>query len=144
MRGDRDGERGAFFRVGGGAEFVEKDERVCIGKTREAIEIDDVRGEGGELGLDGLRVADVGEECGEDGKAGGGCGNGKAGLGHHGEQRGGFEGDGFAAGVGAADDELAGSVVSSSVSGTIFPPVAAEVALKERMAGGSQAAGARA
>ncbi len=63
---------------------------------------------GGELGLDGLGVADVGEECGEDGEAGRGGGNGQAGLGHHGEQRGGFEGDGFAAGVGAADDELAG------------------------------------
>ena len=70
MRGDGNGERGAFFRIGGRAEFVEKDERACIGKAREAIEIDDVRGESGELGLDGLGVADVGEECSEDGEAG--------------------------------------------------------------------------
>ena len=106
--GDGDGERGAFFRIGGGAELVEKDERMSVGEAREAIEVEDVSGEGGELGLDGLGIADVGEECGEDGEAGGGSGDGQAGLGHHGQQRGGFEGDGFAAGVGAADDELAG------------------------------------
>ena len=42
------------------------------------------------------------------GKLAAAAGTGKPGLGHHGQQRGGFEGDGLAAGVGAADDELAG------------------------------------
>ena len=64
-------------------------------------------GEGGECSLDGLGIADVGEEGGEDGQMSGGGGDGKAGLGHHGEEGGGLEGDGFAAGVGAGDDELA-------------------------------------
>ena len=36
-RGNGDGERGAFFRIGGGAEFVEQDERLRIGEAREAI-----------------------------------------------------------------------------------------------------------
>ena len=64
-------------------------------------------GKGGERGLNGLGVADVGEEGGEDGEMSCGRGDGKAGLGHHCEERGGLEGDGFAAGVGAGDDELA-------------------------------------
>ena len=42
------------------------------------------------------------------GKLAAGSWDGQTGLGHHGEERGGFEGDGLAAGVGAADDELAG------------------------------------
>jgi hypothetical protein len=108
VAGDGDGQRGAFFGIGGGAELVEQHQRARVGEAREAVEVGDVRGEGGERGLDGLRVADVGQERGEDGKAGGRGGNGQAGLGHHGQQRGGLEGDGFAAGVGAADDELAG------------------------------------
>ena len=97
-----------------------------------------MRGEGGEFRLNGLRVADVGEKCSEDRKARRSCGYGQACLGHHGEQRRGFEGDGFAAGVGAADDELARSVVSSSVRGTITTIDGAQVLFKQRMAGGSR------
>ena len=74
---------------------------------REAVEIGDVRGEGGERFFDGLGVADVGEERVKTGKLARARGNRDAGLGHHGEQRDGLERDGFAAGVGAADDELA-------------------------------------
>ena len=34
-----------LFGVGGGAKLVEQDEGTRVGKAREAIEIDDVRGE---------------------------------------------------------------------------------------------------
>jgi hypothetical protein len=80
---------------------------LVAGQAREAVEVGDVRGKGGERGLDGLRVADVGQKCREDRKAGGRGGDGQAGLRHHGQQRRGLERDGLAAGVGAADDELA-------------------------------------
>ena len=107
VAGNGDGQRRAFFRIGGGAEFVEQHERARIGEAGEAVEVGDVRGKGGERRLNGLRVADVGKERGEDRKAGGCGGDGQAGLGHHGQQSRGFERDGFAAGVGAADDQLA-------------------------------------
>ncbi len=138
VAGDGDGERGAFFRIGGGAKLVEQDEGLRIGQAREAVEVDDVRGEGGELSLNGLGVADVGEECGEDREAGGGGGDGQAGLGHHGQQRGGFEGDGFAAGVGAADDELAmlGGEFQSEWNNVAAG--CAEVLFEQRMAGASR------
>ena len=64
-------------------------------------------GEGGEVALDGLRVADVGEDGVEKGQGGLGGGDGEAGLGHEGEEAEGLEADGFAASVGAGDDELA-------------------------------------
>ncbi len=65
-------------------------------------------GEAGEVALDGLRVADVGVDAGEEGELCFFGGDGDSGLRHEGEQAEGFERDGFAAGVGAADDELAG------------------------------------
>ena len=75
--------------------------------VNDAIEVADVRGEGGEVLLDGLRVADVGEDAGEDWQACGLGWYGDAGLGHDREQADGLERDRFAAGVGAADDHLA-------------------------------------
>ena len=108
--GDGDGEGGAFFGVGGGAELVEQDERGGVGVAGDAVDVDDVGGEAGEVALDGLGVADVGVDGGEEGKGGVLGGDGQAGLGHEGEQAGGLERDGFAAGVGAGDDELAGVV----------------------------------
>ena len=107
MAGDGYGQGGAFFGIGGGTEFVEEHQGARIGETGEPVEVGDVRGKGGEFRLDGLRVADVGKERSENRKAGGCGGDGQAGLGHHCQQSGGFESDGFAAGVGAADDELA-------------------------------------
>ncbi len=107
VSGDGDGECGAFFGIGGGAEFVEQDERVRGRGARDEIDVGDVRGEGGKILLDRLVVADVGEDGVEDGEFGAVGGDGKSGLRHQGEQADGFQGDGFAAGVGAGDDELA-------------------------------------
>ncbi len=118
VRGDGDGEGGAFFGVGGGAQLVEKDERVWGGGAGDAIEVGDVGGEGGEVALDGLGVADIGEDRGEEGEGGFFGGDGEAGLGHDGEEAEGFERDGFAAGVGAGDDELAGVGGRMRVRGT--------------------------
>ncbi len=105
---DGDSEGCAFFGVGGGAEFVEEDERVGCGFARDAVEVDDVGGEAGEVALDGLGVADVGVDGGEERESGFFGRNGQAGLRHNGEKTQGLQGDGLAAGVGAADDELAG------------------------------------
>ena len=77
------------------------------GGVGDEIDVGDVGGKGGEILLDGLRVADVGENGVEDGQIGALGRDGDSGLGHEDEQADGFEGDGFAAGVGAADDELA-------------------------------------
>ena len=139
MRGNGDGKRGALFGIGGRAEFVEKDERICIGEPGEAIEVDDVGREGGELGLDGLGVADIGQKCGEDGEAGGGGRNRQAGLGHHCQQCGGFESNGFAAGVGAADDELARLLCKLQCQRNNLTTSRAEVFLEERVTARVQA-----
>ncbi len=64
-----------------------------------------------------------------------GGGNGKTGLGHHGEQRGGLERDGFAAGVGAGDDELAVGGGELKGDGNNNAAVGLEAFLEERMAG---------
>ncbi len=112
--GDGDGERGSLFGIGGRAEFVEQDERAGGGGVGDEIDVGDVGGKGGEILLDGLRVADVGQNGVADGKIGALGGDGDSGLGHEDEQAHGFEADGFAAGVGAADDEL-------TVSGSPFP-----------------------
>ena len=61
----------------------------------------------GEILFDGLVIADVGEDCVEDREFGAVGGDWEAGLGHEGEQAQGFESDGFAACVGAGDDQLA-------------------------------------
>ena len=45
--GDGDGQGRTFFRVSGRAEFIEEDERTGVGEAREAVEGDDMRGEGG-------------------------------------------------------------------------------------------------
>ena len=48
VAGNGDGEGGALFGIGGGAELVEEYEGRRVGETwREAIEIEDVSGEGG-------------------------------------------------------------------------------------------------
>ncbi len=106
--GDSDGEGCAFFGVSGGAEFVEEDEGVCGCVAGDAVEVDDVGGEAGEIALDGLGVADVGVDGVEEREVGLLGGDGDAGLGHDAEETKGLEGDRLAAGVGAADDELAG------------------------------------
>ena len=139
VAGDGDGQSGAFFGIGGGAEFVEQDQGLCAGEAREAIEVGDVRGEGGERGFNGLRVADVGQKRGEDGKTGGGGGDGQASLGHHGQQGRGLEGDGFAAGVGTADDELAGVGGEFESERDDLAAGCAEALFEQRMAGGFEA-----
>src|SRR5579863_5690361 len=107
VAGNGDGESGAFFGIGGRAEFVEEHKRVRGGGARNGIDVGDVGGKGGKILLDRLVVADVGENGVEDGEFGAVGGDGKSGLGHQREQADGFQGDGFAAGVGAGDDELA-------------------------------------
>ena len=138
MFGDGDGEGGALFGIGGRAEFVEQDERARGGGVGDEVDVGDVRGKGGEVLLDGLRVADVGQDGVADGKLGALGGDGDSGLGHEDEQADGFEADGFASGVGAADDEL-------TVDGFHFKgerddgfAAGAQVALHDGMAGGDE------
>jgi len=65
--------------------------------------------------------------------------DGQASLGHHGEQCGGLEGDGFAARIGAGDDELTmggGELEGDGNDGASFR---SEALFEERMAGGLKA-----
>ncbi len=135
MLGDGDSEGGAFLGIGGGAQLVEENERTRGGLSGDAVEIADVGGEGGEILLDGLRVADVGEEGVEEGDDGFVGGDGNSGLGEDGEEAGGLEGDGFAAGVGAADDELAVRAGELQGDGNDLARLGAKTAVEERMAG---------
>ena len=73
----RDGERGAFFRRGAGAHFVDENQRAIRRDLQHRFKIQHVRGKRGEVGGDGLLVADVGEHAVEHRKLGaiGGDGN---------------------------------------------------------------------
>ncbi len=104
--GNGDGKRRAFFRVGRGAKLVEQHERTRIRLARDLVYVRDVRGEGGEIAFDRLRVADVGIDGGEDRQACPRSGHGQTGLCHQRQQAHGLERDGLTAGIGATDDEL--------------------------------------
>ena len=107
MSGDGDGESGAFFGIGGGAEFIEQDQRIRGRGAGDEIDVGDVRGKRREILLNRLIVADVGEDGVENRQFGAVGGDGNAGLRHQSEQANGFQRHRFAAGVGAGDDELA-------------------------------------
>ena len=96
---DRDGERSAFFGIGGRAELVQQDERRRVGLARDAVEVDDVRGEAREVALDGLRVANVGVDAGEERQPRFVGRNRNTRLRHQGQQPDGLERDSLAAGV---------------------------------------------
>ena len=105
------------------------------GGAGDEVDVGDVGGEGGEILLDGLRVADVGEDGVEDGQLGAVGRDGDSGLRHEGEQADGFQGDGFAAGVGAGDDELAVLAFQFEGDGNDRPPLRLQIALEQGMAG---------
>ena len=105
--GDGDRQRRAFFGIGGRAEFIEQHQRLRGRRARNEIDVGDVRGKCRKILLDRLIVADVGEHGIEDRHLGAIGGDGNAGLRHQREQTDGFQRDGFAAGVGAGDHELA-------------------------------------
>ena len=105
--GDGNGQRGAFFRVGGRTEFVEQHQRMRRGMVRDEIDVGDVRGKRRQVLLDGLIVADIGEDGVEDGQLGAIGGNRNSRLRHQRQQANRFQRDGLAASIGAADDELA-------------------------------------
>jgi len=115
---DGGGKGDAFDGVGAGAEFVEEDEGAAVGAGEDLDEATDVGGEGGEALFEALFVADVGEDLSihGEGRFGGG-GDVKAGLGHQDEEADGFEGDGFAAGVGAGDKQEVEVVAETEVEG---------------------------
>ena len=125
----RDGERRAFFRSRAGAHFVHENERAIGGDFQHGFQIEHVRGKRGEVGGDGLLVADIGEHAIEDRQLGALGGDGNCGLrGERGEADG-FERDGFAAGVRAADDHH-GFVAAESerTCGTALRPCGRSVA----------------
>ena len=107
MLGDGNRQRSAFFGIGRGTQFVEQHQRIRSCSARDEVDVRDVRGKRREILLDRLIVADVGENGVENRHVGAIRGNGNAGLRHQSEQAQRFQGDGFAAGVGAGDHELA-------------------------------------
>ena len=63
---DGDGQSGAFFGVGRGAQLIEQHERVGGRGPGDEIDVRDVGGKGGKILFDRLVVADVGEDGVED------------------------------------------------------------------------------
>ena len=92
-------------------------------------------GEGREILLDGLVVADVGQHGIEDGKLGAVGGDGNAGLRHQSQQADGFQGHGFAAGVGAGDDQLAAVAFEFDADGNDVSALWLQVAFQQWVAG---------
>ena len=119
-----DGQRRALFGIGGRAQFVEQHQRMRGRVVRDEIDVGDVRRKRGQVLLDRLVVADVGEDGVEDRQLGALGRNRNSRLRHQRQQSDGLQRDGLAAGVGAADDELAMLASSSTVSGTTATPSA--------------------
>ena len=130
------GEGGTFFGVGGGTEFVNEDEGAVGGDIHDALQVADVAAESGQGFKDALLVADVGVDAVKEGQVGVLGGQLEAGVGHHRQQADGFEGDGFAAGVGAGDEQ-------DGVAGVNGDGGRHDVAGEQRMARASQAQPAR-
>ena len=123
-----DGQRRAFFRSRARAQFIHQHERARRGGFEHGAHVEHVRGKRGEIGGDGLFVADIHQHAIDKRKARRLRGHGNAGLrGKHGETHR-FERDGFAAGVRAADDEHGLRFLpSASVIGTTLRPCARSV-----------------
>ena len=96
----------AFFGVGGRTQLIEQHQGRLIRQLRDAFQIGDVGGEGREVLLDRLRVADVGQKSMKERNDRLRGRHRDSRLGHHAQQTGGLERDRLAAGIGAADDEL--------------------------------------
>ena len=138
--GHGDRQRGAFFRIGGrsparraapaSAGPASRERRSRLVMCAEKVE--------SAASMDCASPMSARNAC-EDGEAGRGGGNGQAGLGHHGQQGHGLERDGFTAGVGAADDELAvfrGQLERKRNDAGVGPHAAgAQAFLEQRMAG---------
>ena len=133
--GDGDGQGGAFFGIGGRAEFVEQDQRLRSGGAGDEIDVGDVRGECREILLDRLVVADVGEDGVEDGKLGAVRGHRHSRLRHQREQADGLQRDGLAAGIGSGDDELAALAFEFDGDRDDRGSLAFQIAFQQRMAG---------
>jgi hypothetical protein len=104
----RDSQRRAFLGVGRGAELVEQHQRRRPRMARDVIDVDDMRGEAGQVALDRLRIADIGIDRGEERKRRLLGRHRQTRLRHQREQAGRLQRDCLAARVGAGDDELAG------------------------------------
>src|SRR3954453_14026693 len=117
VQGNSDGESCAFLGIGGRAEFVEQHERVRGRSARDEVNVGDVRGKRGQVLLDGLVVADVGEGRIEDRKFGAICGNGTACLCHQCKKSHCLQRDGFAACVWTGNDELAAGAFEFDADG---------------------------
>ena len=92
-------------RVGARAQLIEEHQSSVIALRHHIHDGSHVAGEGRKALGNGLLVADI-RENGLEGRKSAAVsrGNVQAALGHQGEQTDGFQGDGFAAGVGAGDD----------------------------------------
>ena len=95
--------------------------------------------EGGQRLLDALLVADVGKDAVETGKDGFVGGDVQSGVGQHGQQAGGFQRHGLAAGVGAGNQQDAPPRVQRQADGNY----AAVAAGQQRMPGAAEAHPAR-
>ena len=95
----------ALSRVGARAQLIEEHQSPVIALRHHIHDGSHMAGEGGKALGNGLLIADI-RENGLEGRKGAAVsrGNVQAALGHQGEQTDGFQGDGFAAGVGAGDD----------------------------------------
>ena len=85
----------------------------CGWLVRDEVDVGDVRGKRRQVLLDRLVVPDIGKDSVEDGQLGAVGGNRNAGLRHQRQQANRLQRYCLAAGVGAADDELAMLAIQS-------------------------------
>ena len=103
---NRNRERSTFLRIGSRAQFIQQHKGPGSRSTRDEVDIGDMGGEGGEILLDRLIIADIGEHGIEDGQFCMVSGHGKARLRHQCEKSDGLQRNGLATSVGARKHEF--------------------------------------
>ena len=111
FREDAAGQGAAFERVSARAEFIQQDQGPPLAAGAQNVaDVLDMRGESAQIGLERLLVADVSQDGIIDREqAFSGSRHWQAALRCQAEQADCLQGDGFAAGVGAGDDQSAGA-----------------------------------
>ena len=115
---DGNGQGRALHRVRTGAQLIEQHQAVAVRLLQNAHYIGHMGRESGQILFNALLVADIGQHGREYGDGAlGRHGDVEAALGHQRQQAQGLQADGFAAGVGAGDDQCVKGLAQLQING---------------------------
>ena len=128
----------ALLRIGSTAEFIKDDEAVGSDAFEHLLDVQEVARKTAQTFGDGLLVAYIGKDVVQKREFGFRARNRDSGVGHDGEQAGGLHRDGFAAGIGTADEEAAPGLVQIEGDGNDLFTELAEECFEQWMTGIAQ------